>query len=145
MLAWPPSHPLHRRASNPLLPLLPQSSVSEATFDCWMKAQSDLVQAAALAYGERHVLDACAAACSSLPGQGPQVRACVHASVAVQEARCMQPPSARTLQLAALCLVHASFQDVHTTRQWPPPLPSSPPPPSSSLTHTNTNTTIWYR
>lgn len=54
------------------LPL--QASVSEATFECWMKAQSDLVQATALAYAERQVMEACAAACSSLVQSGPQVR-----------------------------------------------------------------------
>ncbi|EIE22640.1 acyl-CoA oxidase [Coccomyxa subellipsoidea C-169] len=40
----------------------------EAVFDTWMKRESDLVQATALAYAEREVIDACQRACQQAPG-----------------------------------------------------------------------------
>ncbi len=38
----------------------------EAVFDTWMKRESDLVQATALAYAEREVIDACQRACQQV-------------------------------------------------------------------------------
>lgn len=39
----------------------------EAVFDTWMKRESDLVQATALAYAEREVVDSCLRACKQVP------------------------------------------------------------------------------
>ncbi|CAL5220325.1 g2316 [Coccomyxa viridis] len=46
---------------------------SEAVFDTWMKRQSDLVQATALAYAEREVLEASMRAIERAPGSTTQV------------------------------------------------------------------------
>ena len=52
----------------------------EAVFDTWMKRESDLVQATALAYAEREVIDACLRACQQVTHSFPSTLPLSHDS-----------------------------------------------------------------
>jgi acyl-CoA oxidase len=86
------------------------SDPSSSFFDAWMKSQSDLVQHAALAYGEREVLEACVRAMEGGSGAPPDGRPFAVPADGAAAAFCAPPPmgalAARQAAASAKPLLH---------------------------------------